>query len=207
VHLMSQSQVHLLASAAIAACWGAFALAWLSGALYNASRGPAKHTGVPFGSGMLIGAVIVWVIFRVVPAADWQSVTVQAVWVRLLGLAILLGATAFTLWARLALGTMWSSAPMVKQEHQLRTDGPYGITRHPIYTGILAMLAGTALLAGTGRWILIFPVGLAVAEIKIRMEEGLMLAAFPRDYPRYRRRVPQLVPGLRLFLRGREPAA
>jgi hypothetical protein len=33
------------------------------------------------------------------------------------------------------------------------------------------------------------------------------LAAFPRDYPRYRRRVPQLVPGLRLFLRGREPAA
>ena len=93
---MSQSQVHLLASSAIAACWGAFALAWLGGALYNASRGPAKHTGAPFGSGMLIGAVIVWVIFRIVPAADWQSVTVQAVWARLPGLAILLGATAFT---------------------------------------------------------------------------------------------------------------
>ncbi len=38
-------------------------------------------------------------------------------WIRILGLAILLAATAFTLWARLALGTMWSGAPTVKQEH------------------------------------------------------------------------------------------
>jgi protein-S-isoprenylcysteine O-methyltransferase Ste14 len=28
------------------------------------------------------------------------------------------------------------------------------------------------------------------------MEEHLMLAAFPDKYPRYRRQVPQLVPGL-----------
>lgn len=90
---------------------------------------------------------------------------------------------------------------MVKQEHQLRTGGSYGITRHPIYTGILGMLLGTALLAGAGRWALIFPVGVVLAEIKIHLEEGLMLAAFPGDYARYRQRVPQLVPGLRLVRR------
>jgi hypothetical protein len=50
---------------------------------------------------------------------------VHAPWVRLLGLAILLAATALTLWARLALGVMWTAAPTVKQEHQLRTSGPY----------------------------------------------------------------------------------
>ena len=124
---------------------------------------------------------------------------VHAPWVRLLGLAILLAATALTLWARLALGAMWTAAPTVKQEHQLRTSGPYAITRHPIYTGLLGMLLGSGLLLGAGRWILYFPIYLVLLQFKIHTEERLMLAEFPDDYPRYRQRVPQLVPGLRLI--------
>lgn len=198
---MTQSQVHVLVAAGIVACWGAFTVTWLAGALYNASRAPAERTRTPSGSVLLIGVIIVWVIFRVVPLADWHTLTVQALWARIVGLAILAGSTAFTLWARRALGTMWSSAPMVKRDHKLRTSGPYAITRHPIYTGILGMLLGTVLLAGAGRWILILPVFLVLYELKIRIEERLMLAAFPDDYPRYRQHVPQLIPGLRLARR------
>jgi protein-S-isoprenylcysteine O-methyltransferase Ste14 len=62
---------------------------------------------------------------------------------------------------------------------------------------MLAMLAGTTLLAGGGRWIVAFPVFLVLVEIKLHIEERLMLAEFPDDYPRYRKRVPQLVPGLK----------
>jgi protein-S-isoprenylcysteine O-methyltransferase Ste14 len=90
---------------------------------------------------------------------------------------------------------------MVKQQHQLRTSGPYAVTRHPIYTGILGMVLGTALLAGAGDWALPFPILLVVLEFKLHTEERLMLAEFPADYPAYRRRVPQLLPGLRLFWR------
>ncbi len=197
---MTQSQ-HLLAVVAIATCWGAFVLTWLVGALYNVSRGPATRTRTPFRLVAIIGVIIVWAIFSAVPNADWHLPNVQAVWVSILGLIILLGSTGLTLWARLALGTMWSSAPMVKEEHELRTDGPYGVTRHPIYTGLLGMLLGTLLLAGIGKWVLILPFAVVVLEIKIRMEERLMLATFPDDYPRYRQRVPQLVPGLRLIRR------
>ena len=89
-------------------------------------------------------------ISRLVPGSDWHSVVVEQPWVRILGLAILLGSTAFTLWARVALGTMWSSSPTVKIEHQLRTDGPYAVTRHPIYTGLLGIMLGTVLLVGLG---------------------------------------------------------
>jgi protein-S-isoprenylcysteine O-methyltransferase Ste14 len=110
----------------------------------------------------------------------------------------LLAATALTIWARLALGVMWSAAPTVKQEHKLRTGGPYAVTRHPIYTGLLGMMLGSLLLAGAGRWIVAFPVYLVLLEFKMRVEERLMLAEFPGDYPGYQRRVPQLVPGLRL---------
>ena len=117
---------------------------------------------------------------------------------RLLGLAILLAATMLTLWARLALGAMWTAAPTVKQEHQLRTSGPDAITRHPIYTGLLGMVLGSGLLAGAGRWILVFPIYVVLLQFKIHAEERLMLAEFPEDYPRYRQRVPQLIPGLRL---------
>ena len=54
-------------------------------------------------------------------------------------------------------------------------------------------------VARGGRWIAHFPVFLVILEIKIRVEERLMLAEFPDAYPRYRQRVPKLVPGLRLF--------
>jgi protein-S-isoprenylcysteine O-methyltransferase Ste14 len=66
---------------------------------------------------------------------------------------------------------------------------------------MLGMMLGSLLLAGNGRWILPFPVFLVLLEIKIRVEERLMLAEFPDDYPRYRQRVPKLVPGLRLVSR------
>jgi protein-S-isoprenylcysteine O-methyltransferase Ste14 len=199
---MHLAGLNMTAAIGLATCWGAFALTWLAGAAYNASRGPTAQTSrAPLGSVMLIGAVIVWLAFRVLPLGDWRSLLLPAFPARLLGLAILAGSTAFTLWSRFALGTMWSSAPMVKQAHQLRTTGPYAVTRHPIYTGILGMLAGTALLAGAGRWILPFPVFLVLYEIKIHSEEQLMAAEFPADYARYRKQVPQLVPGAQLISR------
>jgi protein-S-isoprenylcysteine O-methyltransferase Ste14 len=36
-------------------------------------------------------------------------------------------------------------------------------------------------------------------ELRIRSEEKLMSEAFPGAYDEYRRRVPQLIPGLRLL--------
>ena len=45
--------------------------------------------------------------------------------------------TALTLWARFALGTMWSNLSETKVGHQLRTSGPYPVSRHLIYTGTM----------------------------------------------------------------------
>lgn len=194
---VSHHVLNVVTVAGLATCWGAFLLTWLGGAIYFQSVEPPERTRSRFGSVQipLVITVIAWVA---VPAADWRSVTAPVAWVRLVGLAILLAATAFTVWSRLALGAMWSAAPAVKQGHQLRTSGPYEITRHPIYTGMLGMMLGSALLAG-GRWIVPFPTYLVVFAIKIHLEERLMLAEFPEEYRRYRQRIPQLIPGLRLI--------
>ena len=91
---------------------------------------------------------------------------------------------------------MWSSTVVAKEAHELRTDGPYAITRHPIYSGMLAMLAGSALLGGLGRWAPALVVGIVVVVVKAHLEERLMDETFPAEYERYRRQVPQLIPGL-----------
>jgi isoprenylcysteine carboxyl methyltransferase (ICMT) family protein YpbQ len=131
------------------------------------------------GAVAVLVVIAVLVAIRLVPLADWRPLVVRAPWVRALGLAVLFGFTAFTLWARVALGTMWSMDSLLKQDHQLRTSGPYAITRHPIYTGLLGMLIGTVLLVGVGRQVLLLPVGVVFFEIKIHMKERLQLAASP----------------------------
>jgi protein-S-isoprenylcysteine O-methyltransferase Ste14 len=190
--------VNVVAAISIAMCWIAFVAVWLITASYNEGRAPAQRQRSWYGTGVIPVVIISVVVRLAVPRADWQSVTFSAPWARFLGLAILLAATALTLWARFVLGLMWSAVPAVKEGHQLRTSGPYAITRHPIYTGLLGMLLGTMLVAGGGPLIVPFPVALLLVEFKIHIEERFMTAEFPEEYPRYRARVPQLVPGLRL---------
>jgi protein-S-isoprenylcysteine O-methyltransferase Ste14 len=195
-------QLTLLTVTGIAVCWGALALAWLFGAIYYESQAPAERIRSSwFSAGISLALLLTIGLDRGVPRSIWNTVALPA-WVRILGLVILVSGTAFAIWARLVLGAMWSAVPAVKEEHKLRTSGPYRVTRHPIYTGLLAMLAGTGLLIGDGRGIVVaFPIYVAFIQIKLHIEERLMLAEFPDDYPRYRQQVPQLVPGLRL---GRE---
>ena len=207
----------MLARVGVAVCVGVVVVVWVAGALYNALRPPpsASHAprdrpriqpGLTVGDGGLIGVAVACVGLAIVGRSHFDGLTVGALWVRVLGLVVLVASTVFTLWGRLSLGTMWSMAPKVKSDHQLRTHGPYAVTRHPIYTGLLGMLLGATLLSGIGQWIVLFPAGLILFEVKIRMEERLLVAPFPEEDPRYRRRVPQLVPGL-YALRQRHSAS
>jgi protein-S-isoprenylcysteine O-methyltransferase Ste14 len=197
----------VLARVGIAVCVGLVVLVWMAGALYNAvhtlhsashapGERPQSQPGLTAGDGGLIGVAVVCVGLAIAGRRYFDDLAVGALWVRVVGLVVLVASTVLTLWARFSLGTMWSMAPKVKGDQRLRTHGPYAVTRHPIYTGVLGMLLGATLLSGIGQWIVLFPVALIVFEVKIRLEERLMVATFPDDYPRYRRRVPQLVPGL-----------
>jgi len=190
-------------SAVVASCWGLVAAVWIAGAIYGAVKGPAVrsrgHGSLPW----ILAAAGVWlVVFPHGGQGFDQRYAVRDLGLEGSGLAVVLGATAFTVWARLALGTMWSWAPVTKEGHQLRTTGPYAITRHPIYTGLIGMLAGTALAEGSPFWAVLVVAVVVGLYGKIREEERLMANQFPGEYPGYRRRVPQLVPGLHLLHGG-----
>ena len=80
------------------------------------------------------------------------------------------------------------------------------MTRHPIYTGVLGMLLGATLLSGIGQWIVLFPVGLILFEVKIRMEEHLMLATFPTTTPGTAARCPSSSPACTHCMNATPPA-
>lgn len=110
------------------------------------------------------------------------------------GLAVELMGLFLAIWARRALGRNWSGEISIKVEHQLIRSGPYQWLRHPIYTGLLAMYLGAALVMGT--WLAI--VGLVMAGFaywrKIRLEEANLEVAFGAEYDAYRRESWALVP-------------
>ncbi|WP_037062668.1 methyltransferase family protein [Pseudonocardia acaciae] len=175
-------------------CWGAFALVWLVGAVVNARLAPPVVRRRWVFCPTLVVAGLLLLLRFTVPLAVWRPLQYRAPWLDVVGAVLLVAATGFTLWARWRLGTMWTSTAVVKADHRLRTDGPYAITRHPIYTGLLGMLTGTVLLSGLGLWLVVLVVGYVFVEFKIRAEEQLLTSEFPDDYAAFRRRVPRLLP-------------
>jgi protein-S-isoprenylcysteine O-methyltransferase Ste14 len=179
-------------------CWITFVVVWLLGAAYNARRGPQVRTRYNRWYGWVVVAVAVVYLDRHATPSVWRPLTINLTVGRSIGLPLLVLATAFTIWARIRLGTMWSSTAVAKQDHQLRTDGPYAITRHPIYTGLLGMVLASVLSGGIGDMLVVLVLAAVLVWLKIRAEERLMTQTFPEDYPAYRRRVPALIPGLRV---------
>jgi protein-S-isoprenylcysteine O-methyltransferase Ste14 len=176
---------------------------WVVGGVYGARTAPGQRQGRGSGALWRVGAIAGAALLYHLARRYLDHATDHSLWIAVPGLVLLIASTAFTLWARVALGRMWSATPnMLRAGHQLRTDGPYGVTRHPIYTGLLGMLLGTVLLNGFGPALVALVVGAAVVAARIPIEERLMSRTFPEEYARYRERVPRFVPGLNLLHRS-----
>ena len=108
---------------------------------------------------------------------------------------VVLAGLLFAWWARIHLGRLWSSSVSRKAEHHVVDTGPYGLVRHPIYTGIIFASAATAAMRGTAlAWL-----GACVMTtgwvIKARLEEEFLREELgPDTYGEYARRVPMLSP-------------
>jgi protein-S-isoprenylcysteine O-methyltransferase Ste14 len=117
-----------------------------------------------------------------------------SLWLVQLGAALTFAGIAFAIWARVWIAGNWSSDVTLKRDHELIVDGPYAFVRHPIYTGILIALLGTALAVGEWRGVLAVAFAGGAYWRKLTIEESVMRRQFGEVYARYAERVPALIP-------------
>ena len=96
--------------------------------------------------------------------------------------------------ARRTLAGNWSGAVALKEDHKLITTGLYKYVRHPIYTGMLLMIIGTALSLGTLGAMIGFLIILLGVLLKLNEEEALMTEHFAQEYKSYKKRTKTLIP-------------
>jgi protein-S-isoprenylcysteine O-methyltransferase Ste14 len=128
-----------------------------------------------------------WLYARILPAS---TAIVMA------GLVMTAAGLAFSVWARLHLGGNWSGTITLKQDHTLVRTGPYRLVRHPIYSGLLLALLGSAIAMGEWRGFVSVALAWLAFLRKSSLEERWMREKFGSDYERYACEVPALIPSI-----------
>jgi protein-S-isoprenylcysteine O-methyltransferase Ste14 len=178
--------------------WGIWWISWWAAAAWSdrAAKRPAARHQILYRVLAAIGAVLLFGLYRHDLQSEivlWRTSTAAAWGMVALALVGLL----FTWWARIHLGRLWSSSVERKADHRLVDTGPYGIVRHPIYTGVTLTAIATAALRGTAAaWLgaVVMTIGW---YIKARMEEAFLHEQLGAEaYDNYAGRVPMLVPFL-----------
>jgi len=111
-----------------------------------------------------------------------------------IGFASALAGMAIAVWARMSLGHYWSDKIVLKVDHQLVRSGPYARMRHPIYSGVLLGVAGSALVVDEWRGVLAFLLLLTNYLIKAKREDEILAEAFGKDFADHKKRAGFLLP-------------
>ena len=126
----------------------------------------------------------------IVLSADWSPVPIWALLASAPGVLL-----AVTAWWAVGLSKI-RIHPETTNATELKTDGPYGLVRHPMYSGLLwftaALLGEPFVTWRLACWVFL----LVVLYIKSRYEEISLVDRFP-EYRSYQSRVGGLLPRFR----------
>jgi protein-S-isoprenylcysteine O-methyltransferase Ste14 len=177
--------------------WGLFGLYWLVSALGT------KKVALNEKAGLRILRLATLAVMLALLLTPWLRVgllarrfipkSVVVVW---LGVAVAGAGIALAIWARRHLGENWSDKVVLKVDHQLIRSGPYGYLRHPIYTGVLLGVGGTALAIGEWRGIVALLLQGTSYLIKAKREERILAESFGEAFAEYKRETGFFLPGL-----------
>jgi protein-S-isoprenylcysteine O-methyltransferase Ste14 len=169
--------------------WLVFALYWLVSS-FSTNRTVRREGRAGVARRIFLGVVGSCLFFgpgdphfglrngRFVPREPWTG------W---LGAAMAAVGVVFAIWARVHIGRYWSGNVVLKEGHQLIRTGPYARIRHPIYTGMLFALAGTALAFGHAGGLVALAIYTAIFWFKARKEEALLAGQFGPAFEEHRR--------------------
>ncbi len=179
----------------IAACWSLFCIIWLLAAV-STKRSVYRESGAQrlrYWILLIVAYLLLTRGQRLPYPFNVRFISVTEI-VRWMAAILCCAGLAFCVWARATLGRNWSGSITLKEGHELIERGPYRLVRHPIYTGMMAMILAAAIAYGYLSGILAVVLAFASFWIKLSAEEKLMLQQFPDQYKSYRQRVKRIIP-------------
>ena len=171
---------------AIAVAWIIFWVYWLVSA-FGVKEGKASRRRIPLNGLSALSVVLLLHVF------GGGSLAVQSPILGAIGAVVFASGIALAIWARVYLGRNWGMPMSQKAEPELVTSGPYRFVRHPIYSGLLAALLGTALVTNVIGLIIVAILG-GYFYYSASVEEKNLTATFPTAYPAYRTSTKMLIP-------------
>lgn len=177
------------------ACWSIWGLIWVV-----ASFGVKKTTRSEDPMSRFSNTAPIWIcaFLLVVPPSWLGPLSARFVPQNLIyygiGAVLTVVGLGFAVWARYHIGRNWSGVITVKEDHVLIRTGPYGIVRHPIYTGLLLAIIGSALARGDVAALLALAFMLYAVLRRVSIEERWMSETFGQAYVDYKATTPALVP-------------
>ncbi len=113
----------------------------------------------------------------------------------IVGAAFIAMGFALSLWT-LWVFRSWRLRAELGPGHELCTDGPFGLVRHPIYTAMVLLALGTAIWAPNAFTIGAI-LGIAwVGDQRARAEEAILMDAFGQSYRDFMGRTKRFLPGV-----------
>jgi protein-S-isoprenylcysteine O-methyltransferase Ste14 len=173
----------------------AIGIAWIVFWVYWIASAATSKESVRTGWRPRLAGVSAIGVFLIAGVLRTGSLAVHSVIVEVIGALLFGGGIALAVWARLHLGRNWGMPMTQRAEPELVTSGPYRFVRHPIYTGLLTAMLGTALVNNLLGLVVVVALVACFYYCGI-VEERNLTVTFPAAYPEYKSRTKMLIPFL-----------
>ncbi len=112
---------------------------------------------------------------------------------RVVGMCVIAVGAALSAWALMHFRS-WRLRAKLDQGHELATEGPFRLMRHPIYTALNLLALGTAIWVPTPvEWVALVLMFIG-GDLRARSEEAILTQAFGARYTDYCARTKRFIP-------------